>query len=129
MQRRYDEWAIGIKKKYGSVSEYNLDYSILAEEIYTELTRAINVVNYLLNYRLQWGKPDTLSLLTSVLDDEAVVTTENGERELYPTPEYFKADIPFDSELICIIQNDWPYSGMTVVVNSRISPRVANGTL
>ena len=70
-----------------------------------------NAANYLLNHRLQWGKPDTLSLLTSALDDWSVATTENGERELYPTPEYFKADIPFNSELICIRQNDWPYSG------------------
>ncbi|KAG1742278.1 uncharacterized protein EDB91DRAFT_1128403, partial [Suillus paluster] len=25
-------------------------------------------------------------------------------------PEYFRTDIPVDSELISIIQNDWPYS-------------------
>ncbi|KAI9568584.1 hypothetical protein HD554DRAFT_752588 [Boletus coccyginus] len=87
LQCRYNEWATGIKEEYGSL------------------------INYLLTYRLQWGKPDTLSLLTSVLDDRAqVVATDDEEQKLYPTPEYFKADIPFNSELICIIQNDWPYS-------------------
>ncbi|KAF8547456.1 hypothetical protein OG21DRAFT_1517363 [Imleria badia] len=100
LQRRYDEWAIGIKKKYGSL------------------------VNYLLDYRLQWGKPDTLSLLTSVLDDQTIVATENGERGLYPTPKYFKADIPFNSELICIIQNDWPYSVPLEIEHSLIWSRV-----
>jgi hypothetical protein len=69
---------------------------------------------------LQWGKPDTLSPLTSVLDDWVPAAIENGERELYPTPEYFKADIPFNSKLICIRQNDWPYSGTadTVIYES-----------
>ena len=48
------------------------------------------VVNYLLNHRLQWGKPDTLSLLTSVLGGQALVAAENGERELYPVPNISK---------------------------------------
>jgi hypothetical protein len=72
-------------------------------------------VDYLLNHRLQWGKPDTLSLLPSALDKQPAVTSENGQPVPYSTPEYFKADIPFDSELICIIQNDWPYSGSSDV--------------
>ena len=85
------------------------------------------VVNYLLNHRLQWGKPDTLSLLTSVLGGQALIAAENGEQELYPSPEYFKADIP---ELISIIQNDWPYSSASNTVNvwnARALP--ADGTL
>lgn len=80
-----------------------------------------NAVNYLLNHRLQWGKPDTLSLLTSALDDRSVATTENGELELYPSPEYFKADVPFNSDLICIIQNDWPYSGTADIIGLQIA--------
>ena len=89
-----------------------------------------NVVNYLLNHRLQWGKPDTLSLLTSTLDGQSIVAAENGEREHYPTPEYFKADIPFNSELISIIRNDWPYSGTSDTVNLRNARvPVADGTL
>ncbi|KAG6813594.1 hypothetical protein H0H92_009639 [Tricholoma furcatifolium] len=44
LQARFDEWVESIKAEYGSSS------------------------NYLLNYRLQWGKRDTLSLLTSRLD-------------------------------------------------------------
>ncbi|KAG9315947.1 hypothetical protein JVU11DRAFT_3601 [Chiua virens] len=100
LQRRYDDWVIGIKGEYGSVT------------------------NYLVNHRLQWGKPDTLSLLTSGLDDRSIAVEQNGERELYPTPDYFKADIPFDSELICIIQNDWPYSVPPEIEHTLIWSRV-----
>ncbi|KAH0831889.1 hypothetical protein J3R83DRAFT_12763 [Lanmaoa asiatica] len=98
LQRRYDEWAIGIKMEYDG-----------------------SLINYLLKYRLQWGKPDTLSLLTSELDDRSAAATENRELEHYPTPEYFKADIPFNSNLICIIRNDWPYSGTADIMGSRIA--------
>jgi len=84
-------------------------------------------VNFLLNYRLQWGKRDILSLLPSALDepediDEHKSTpTGNGSQiEL----DYFQGDIPFHSDLICIIQNDWPYSGtmrLLYVIRSRHS--------
>ncbi|KAN0087415.1 Protein of unknown function (DUF3605) domain containing protein [Tylopilus felleus] len=100
LQCKYDEWVVGIKKEYGSV------------------------INYLLNHRLQWGKRDTLSLLTSALDDLPTITTQNGEREPYATPEYFKADIPVNSELICIIQNDWPYSVPPEIEHSLIWTQV-----
>ena len=89
----------------------------------------ISAVNYLLNHRLQWGKPDTLSLLASALDklhhsarinDQLVATTlmTSAEvlvvKDLPPVspnaPEYFCMDIP--AEYVSIIQNDWPYSGM-----------------
>ncbi|KAG8214439.1 hypothetical protein J3R82DRAFT_9462 [Butyriboletus roseoflavus] len=100
LQRRYDEWAVGLKMEYGSVT------------------------NYLLIHRLQWGKPDTLSLLTSTLDDPSIAATNNGDPELYPTPEYFEADIPFNSDLICIIQNDWPYSVPPEIEHSLIWSRV-----
>lgn len=65
------------------------------------------LVNYLLEYRLQWGQPDKLSLLKSVIVDEEPENLCNGSEigEL----EYLKADSP--RILISIIQNDWPYSG------------------
>ena len=46
----------------------------------------------------------------SALDDPSPAIEDGGEP--YPAPEYFKADIPFNSELICITRNDWPYSGI-----------------
>ncbi|KAF9243733.1 hypothetical protein BU15DRAFT_71859 [Melanogaster broomeanus] len=102
LQRRYDEWAITIQKEHGSV------------------------MNYLINHRLQWGKPDTLSLISSVLDAElaAMPASQNGHSAPYPTPEYFKADIPFNSELICIMQNSWPYSVPTEIEHTLIWSRV-----
>ncbi len=81
----------------------------------------MSTVNYLLNFRLQWGKPDTLSLLTSALDDMDLARNHTNPldadtvvaKDLPPLPEdappYFTADIP--PEYISIIQNDWPYSG------------------
>jgi len=100
LQRRYNEWVVGIKKEYGSPTDY------------------------LLNHRLQWGKPDTLSLLTSALDDPSISAAENGQSQLYPSPEYFKADIPFNSDLICIILNDWPYSVPVEIEHSLVWSRV-----
>jgi hypothetical protein len=80
-------------------------------------------VTYLMNYRLQWGKRDNLSLLTSALDvcedkaEEVSVpdpTIDRRIRKILPplpdnAPRYFTVDTP--SEFISIIQNDWPYSG------------------
>ncbi|KZV73643.1 hypothetical protein PENSPDRAFT_574155 [Peniophora sp. CONT] len=95
LQRRYDEWAKGVKAEYGSM------------------------VNYLLTYRLQWGKPDARSRLKSKLDPPSTfsISLRNqsslGETPSLPTipqgaPAHFTADISPD--LISIIQNDWPYS-------------------
>jgi hypothetical protein len=64
-------------------------------------------VDYLTTHRLQWGKPDTLSLLPSVLDVSAALPPPAAPGA--PPPAYFTADTP--AELISIIQNDWPYSG------------------
>ncbi|KIJ17610.1 hypothetical protein PAXINDRAFT_167622 [Paxillus involutus ATCC 200175] len=100
LQLRYNQWFGGVQKQHGSV------------------------MDYLLNHRLQWGKPDTLSLLPSALDKQPAVTSENGQPVPYSTPEYFKADIPFDSELICIIQNDWPYSVPPEIEHTLIWSRV-----
>ncbi|KAH7885450.1 hypothetical protein F5I97DRAFT_1810268 [Phlebopus sp. FC_14] len=99
LQLRYNKWAVEIKKKYGSVT------------------------NYLLSYRLQWGKPDTLSLLPSSLSvfEHADQGSESISSE---TPEYFEADIPYNSDLICIIQNDWPYSVPPEIEHSLIWTRV-----
>jgi len=100
LQERYNVWAQDIKEQYGSM------------------------VNYLYNHRLQWGQPDTMSLLGSALDDKQPPTGEVDpagaalpvslkERKVLPpipvdAPPYFTADSP--TELISIIQNDWPYS-------------------
>jgi hypothetical protein len=85
------------------------------------------------NYRLQWGKPDTLSLLQSSLNQPVVngqdsrkEALSNGDIQIPPLdatieaatklpavttdyPTYFTVNTP--PELISIIQNDWPYSG------------------
>ncbi|OCH85960.1 hypothetical protein OBBRIDRAFT_890822 [Obba rivulosa] len=100
LQTRYEAWLRGIREEYGSV------------------------VNYLLNYRLRWGKPDTLSALHSALDDPArraaaeksprpaLSAEEKEQHRLPPIPEdapfYFTADTP--PEFISICMNNWPYS-------------------
>lgn len=79
--------------------------------------------NFLLNYRLQWGKEDTITLLRSSLEEsvDAEGPAEVPEELLDPkvpkklpplppnAPPYFKADMP--REMYCITMNDWPYSG------------------
>ncbi|KAI0667731.1 hypothetical protein C8Q78DRAFT_1140374 [Trametes maxima] len=101
LQKRYDMWSQGIRDQYGSI------------------------VNYLLNYRIQWGQKDTISLLRSSLDGihgensansvastTTAVPDPKASRKLPPlppnAPTYFKADMP--AELYSIIMNDWPYS-------------------
>lgn len=64
-------------------------------------------MEYLLKYRLQWGKPDRLSLLPSELKCDDVEVEPLPEDA--PLPAYFTADI--HPSLVSIIQNDWPYSG------------------
>lgn len=87
LQQRYNAWMVAIKNEHGSV------------------------VNYLLDYRLRWGEPDTLTLLPSALEEpEERHPQMDGLQNCYVVPEFFKADIPFCSDLICITQNDWPYS-------------------
>ncbi|KAH9969754.1 hypothetical protein BC827DRAFT_1120500 [Russula dissimulans] len=92
LQKRYQRWMEGIRAEYGSNA------------------------NYLLKYRLQWGKADTLSKLPSRLSPP-VITTENGKVAVLPsglpqippdTKPYFTADVPL--QLVSIITNDWPYS-------------------
>ncbi|KAM5539443.1 hypothetical protein V8D89_006895 [Ganoderma adspersum] len=104
LQRRYDEWAVGIKQEYGSI------------------------VNYLLTYRLQWGKPDTISLLRSSLDpplpeSESKAHTA-GEPPLMPfdAPPFFHADMP--KELYYIAMNDWPYSVPPEIEHTLVWSRV-----
>ncbi|KAI6006462.1 hypothetical protein EDC04DRAFT_2782236, partial [Pisolithus marmoratus] len=81
------------------------------------------IVNYLLDYRLQWGKPDTLSLLPSKLEEFKETATKVSQVSNV-APQYFTADIPFNSDLICIIQNDWPYSVPLEVEHAVIWSRV-----
>jgi hypothetical protein len=90
-------------------------------------------VNYLTGHRLQWGKPDTLSLLPSALDTDTrlkdvSILSSKSNQPLPPlppdAPEYFKADIPVDSEFISIIQNDWPYSVPIEIEHTLIWSRI-----
>ncbi|KAI5991142.1 hypothetical protein EDD15DRAFT_2276950 [Pisolithus albus] len=99
LQLRYNAWSADVRKKHGST------------------------VNYLLDYRLQWGKPDTLSLLPSELE-ESEETATNGSQPSNVVPPYFTADMPFNSDLICIMQNDWPYSVPIEIEHTVIWSRV-----
>lgn len=68
------------------------------------------VVDYLLKYRLQWGKPDALSLLHPLLENRP--TPNDPAHSAVHAPDihpYFTVDTP--EELISIVRNDWPYSG------------------
>ncbi|TFK73638.1 hypothetical protein BDN72DRAFT_834520 [Pluteus cervinus] len=105
LQKRYDDWAVGITEKYGSL------------------------VNYLTSYRLQWGKPDTRALLRSALDvDTEIIATSDDTQLLGPdvsqedAPAYFTAKAP--SEYLSIIQNDWPYSVPAEVEHTLIWTRL-----
>ncbi|KAJ7143512.1 hypothetical protein C8R43DRAFT_1014451 [Mycena crocata] len=112
LQKRYDLWVIGMKEKYGSI------------------------VNYLMNFRLQWGKPDTLSLLGSAVRDSGMSTPPVFDRpsvedltvlqELPPlpadAPAYFTESTP--PQYISIIQNDWPYSVPPEVEHTLVWTRV-----
>ncbi|KAF5315090.1 hypothetical protein D9619_007355 [Psilocybe cf. subviscida] len=91
LQKRYDEWAEGIKAQYGSM------------------------VSYLVNHRLRWGQLDTMSLLKSSLDFSRFISgeqcaTPSTEAGIEPhlDPPYFSIKTP--SKYISLIQNDWPYS-------------------
>ncbi|KDR82448.1 hypothetical protein GALMADRAFT_237773 [Galerina marginata CBS 339.88] len=88
LQKRYDEWAVGMKEQYGSI------------------------VNYLIDHRLRWGQPDTQSLLKSFLEDHSSSNGANGvslaENSSATPPAYFTWETP--KLYISIIQNDWPYS-------------------
>ncbi|KAI6098221.1 hypothetical protein F5141DRAFT_1010962 [Pisolithus sp. B1] len=99
LQLRYNACLADLKKKYGST------------------------VNYLLDHRLQWGKPDTLSLLPSELE-EPEETATNGSQASEAVPQYFTADMPFNSDLICIMRNDWPYSVPIEIEHTVIWSRV-----
>lgn len=90
-------------------------------------------MHYLINHRLKWGKPDTLSLLPSALDSDTrpkdiPISSPKSNQPLPPlppdAPEYFKADIPVDSEFISIIQNDWPYSVPIEIEHTLIWSRI-----
>ncbi|KAF8158060.1 hypothetical protein B0H34DRAFT_707342 [Crassisporium funariophilum] len=99
LQKRYDAWAVGIAQKHGSM------------------------VNYLVNHRLRWGQPDTMSLLKSALNDSQTNASGDGLKsgELPETP-YFAWETP--RELISIIQNDWPYSVPPDIEHSLIWTKV-----
>ena len=71
-----------------------------------------------MNYRLLWGQADTLTLIPSSLDVDAIGVSSkpvtrgpNGELPPIPpeAPTHFVADTP--PELYFIAMNDWPYSG------------------
>ncbi|KAI1794971.1 hypothetical protein LXA43DRAFT_883080 [Ganoderma leucocontextum] len=104
LQLRYNEWVVGIKEEYGSI------------------------VNYLLTYRLQWGQPDTISLLRSSLDPPPVESasktrTVSGVPPMpLDAPAFFHADMK--KELYYIAMNDWPYSVPPEIEHALIWSRV-----
>jgi hypothetical protein len=71
-----------------------------------------------LRYRLQWGKPDRLSLFRSALheDHDSQSTVPNGVAGRVSPPLHFTANTP--RQYLSIIQNDWPYSGICRVPSS-----------
>ena len=66
-------------------------------------------MTYLTGHRLQWGKPDTQSLLSSALDCSQESGVAGSLDAFTAAAPYFCWETP--SHLISIIQNDWPYSG------------------
>lgn len=72
------------------------------------------LVKYLQEYRLQWGKPDTLSLLHSALVEKPGSDGQSEALADAEAPAYFTAETP--SNFVSIIQNDWPYSGAFIVM-------------
>lgn len=140
LQIRYDEWAKGIRAEYGSMGELHTSLTSLRIIYFCML----KPVNYLLSHRLRWGQPDTLSALTSRLDQSTSVgenvPSRNGQpfasngntsaispQALLPpipdgSPVYFTADTP--PELISIIMNDWPYSGTPPTPTSGTYPKL-----
>ncbi|TRM63839.1 hypothetical protein BD626DRAFT_492851 [Schizophyllum amplum] len=82
LQKRYDEWSAGMREKFGSI------------------------LNYILNYRLQWGEDDRYSMLSSALDTRPP-RPEPPEFIILERPRELPAIPPGTPD---IIQNDWPYS-------------------
>ncbi|KAJ3009665.1 hypothetical protein NUW54_g2711 [Trametes sanguinea] len=134
LQKRYDAWAAGIRAKYGSMGacHHLIQIHLALRPTPVPLLQA----NFLLNYRLQWGKEDTITLLRSSLEQSADAEgpAEVPEELLDPkvpkklpplppnAPSYFKADMP--REMYCITMNDWPYSVPPEVEHSLIWSRV-----
>ena len=76
-------------------------------------------MNYLLQYRLRWGRRDTLAAVPSRLinDDEYYLPADAppaGNPMPKDVPPYFTSEIR--PEFISIIQNDWPYSGELLII-------------
>ncbi len=114
LQQRYDRWVGRIKAEYGSNgSRFLLSLLHISSS---------SVGNYLIRYRLRWGKADTLSKLPSRLSQPVIIAEKDdigtgnvpllaSGLPLIPpdTKPYFTAGIPL--QLVSIITNDWPYSG------------------
>ncbi|KAG1742289.1 uncharacterized protein EDB91DRAFT_304329 [Suillus paluster] len=70
----------------------------------------------------------TLSTDSGTRPKEVSISHCKSDQPLPPlppdAPEYFRADIPVDSELISIIQNDWPYSVPIEIEHTLIWSRV-----
>nr|GAT49301.1 predicted protein [Mycena chlorophos] len=108
LQRRYDLWVATMKVEHGSM------------------------VNYLLNRRLQWGRPDTLCLLgppfpLDPVDIVGATTPAAAFADLPPipatlSPPYFSPTTP--SEYLSIITNDWPYSVPSSVTHTLAWTRI-----
>jgi hypothetical protein len=69
-------------------------------------------VKYLIEHRLRFGEPDTLSVLRSALDDAPEAAYVGTDAAPSADVEWFTSDTP--RALVSIIQNDWPYSGKAI---------------
>lgn len=103
LQKRYEAWSESLKQKFTSNGAHSAMRRLPELNLYLN----IPIVDYLINHRLQWGKPDRLSLLQSQIQEDIVEDAEAGQAE--SPPAYFTANMP--RKFISIILNDWPYSG------------------
>lgn len=110
LDKRYGLWCAEICNKYGSIGESVYPQHEISPDIYSRFIS----VNYLLEYRLHWGKPDALSLVRPAPKNEPVSNRHPDSEAAFQKPRpdmqpYFTVDTPED--LISITRNDWPYSG------------------
>ncbi|KAF7298758.1 hypothetical protein MIND_00823300 [Mycena indigotica] len=103
LQQRYNLWVAGIKIEHGSM------------------------VNYLVNRRLQWGMPDTLSLLGPPFPQDDIPSIATALTDLQSTatslsPPYLSPSMP--SEYLSVITNDWPYSVPASVTHTLVWTKI-----
>ena len=106
LQLRYNDWSEDIKNKWGTLGSYLPVFPLQKPPPQTIHSKE----NYLLKYRLRWGRPDRLSVLRPYKGSiDEIPILDDPDSLPIPAADYFRADTP--PHLISIIVNDWPYSG------------------